>query len=223
MSMIDDVADFISKGVNFADRRTQIVRCQQDLMNLGRQKMQLFANLGQRLLADEQGNQDFARKYIAELAAISNVEQQENEIRAQLAALQHMPMVPRQFLRCVRCGARVLADARFCSQCGENMNNTRIRYRYCSRCNVYYGADAMYCVRCGARIGVAASSMPQSDMSRVDDAVPDPQQPMSDCEGETYAATQPAAPESASGVCPRCGTPAEPDATFCGECGMSLA
>lgn len=235
MDMIDNITRFISDGMDYTDRRMQIMRCQSTLSDLTKQKTQMLANLGQRILRDEQNNQDFIQRYVNEITAISNVERREIETRKQLEGLQQLvTVVPQQqSLQCVGCGAMVIANARFCPQCGENLDLTRAQYRRCPQCGTYYGADTSFCERCGVRVVVPApTASPQvmsytgevtSDSATASDGIGTVISP-EDSVGGAADTQQTATPEPAQPTgCPQCGMPTKPGAAYCGECGASLA
>ena len=205
MGLLDNMTDMVSRGMDYADRRSQIMHCQSQLTALDRQKTQLLADLGKAVLLGEGEKPEFAQAYGDRIGAIAQVESQEGAVRQQLEDLRRAEtlVTPQTYrnvlLSCAGCGAAVSAGASFCPSCGTGMEATRQQYRQCPSCGAYYGTDTAFCERCGTAVVTPSSAGGQD-------------RPASD------AAAQPEPP-----ACPRCGTPARAGASFCGECGAPLS
>lgn len=80
---------------------------------------------------------------------------------AELEAAQGIPVLTDG--ECPDCGAQLLADAKYCSQCRATLADTLPEARICDNCQTRNLDDAIYCGECGAtltggvKIGAATS------------------------------------------------------------------
>lgn len=171
-SFLDNVTEAINGGVAYADKKTQIMRCRNELSTLAKQKTQALSEFGMSVLNRESGNQQFLNAYAAQVSTIRSIEQRENELRAQIDELQRdtASNAGGQFQgqkQCAHCGAICLDRAAFCANCGTPLGQQQAPANpapaqaggmICRTCNVQYPADYVWCERCRSRLEQVSDS-----------------------------------------------------------------
>jgi predicted nucleic acid-binding Zn ribbon protein len=61
---------------------------------------------------------------------------------------QAADLTPRK--RCTNCGAQIVAEAKFCSECGTPQPKDTQPHTYCCECGTQIPAGARFCSTCGA-------------------------------------------------------------------------
>jgi membrane protease subunit (stomatin/prohibitin family) len=67
-------------------------------------------------------------------------------------ALRDVKDTPREAAgtkKCVKCGATIKANAKFCPECGEKQPDDVAKTKFCSNCGAKIKADAKFCPECG--------------------------------------------------------------------------
>lgn len=174
-SFLDNVTEAINGGVAYADKKTQIMRCHNELSTLAKQKTQALSEFGMSVLNRESGNPQFLDAYAEQVSAIRSIEQRENELRMQIDALRQDTALNTggQFQgqkQCAHCGAVCPDRAAFCVNCGTPLTQqqqvpvnpapAQAGGMICRTCSVQYPADYVWCERCRSRLERVPDSVP---------------------------------------------------------------
>ena len=132
-------------------------------------------------------------------------------------------------MNCTNCGREVVAQAKFCSYCGERLAIP------CPTCETLNAPDALFCHNCGVTL---ADDQQSSTLGPTEVAQPEAERPrclrcgainepasthcyhcnsLLGSPGEAAAQASRHAPQ-----CPRCNATNEPASTYCFQCGLPL-
>ena len=132
-------------------------------------------------------------------------------------------------MNCTNCGREVVAQAKFCSYCGERLAIP------CPTCETLNAPDALFCHNCGVTL---ADDQQSSTLGPAEVAQPEAERPrclrcgainepasthcyhcnsLLGSPGEAAAQASRHAPQ-----CPRCNATNEPASTYCFQCGLPL-
>ena len=143
---------------------------------------------------------------------IADAHERIRAIREQTAANQAKVYELKGMVPCKKCGNMVSTSSRFCDKCGAPVEvPTPVSQPQapagpvCVNCGAPLEPGAMFCGNCGTRQPAPQAAAPQPAPAPV---VEEPAAPV----------TEP----TAGGVCVCCGSPLEPGAPFCGNCGMKV-
>ena len=161
---------------------------------------------------------------------IADAHERIRAIREQTAANQAKVYELKGMVPCKKCGNMVSTSSRFCDKCGAPVEvPTPVQPQapagpVCVNCGAPLEPGAPFCGVCGMRQDVAPVAAPVEPEQPAAPEVPaEPEMPVMPEEPVVpeapVAAEEPAA---TAAVCPCCGSPLEPGAPFCGNCGMKV-
>ncbi len=252
MGIFDDVTVLLSKGMDAADKKAQILKAQSDLTRVEKNKIELLAQLGKAVLLAEGSNASFLASYSDVVSHISRLEDEEAATRKRIEDLQRIERLVTEsmvqttgastqpgsvpMVVCQGCGQRMPVSSRFCSSCGDNLAAGKAQYRLCLSCGIYYPADVVFCEKCGTRVSTIEVDPISERSSLAIDNSGDPGadkvaqmsaegSPVEKSEGEDETSSsqdESFAVASGEKTCPSCGALAKSDTAFCGSCGFQF-
>ena len=188
----------------FDDKKDEI-KIRGELSRLADEKERLLTELGRMVLARE-GSSPQTSPYAEGLAAIQDIENQENAKNEELKRLLSVPpatqtqgaTIPQ--VTCSHCGTTVAISVLCCPSCGDNLAEQKAQFKQCGQCGTYYSSDNRFCINDGCEL----VDLPVSQAQPEPDQTPQPQ-------------------EEESLTCSSCGASIDAHDRFCGSCGARIA
>ena len=226
VGIFDDMTVLLGRGMDAADKRSQLIKIQSELNQIAKSKELALAELGRAVLEQEGSDKLFVSKFAAQVKAVGDLEEREDLLRKRIEDLQTGKTLVSGFAMqtanaavegcaCPSCGAMVTLDAMYCPSCGDNLATLKENYRICPRCNVYYHSDYAFCETCGSK--TEALPLPQSPMSNLESGHTSEWISGEGVEGVALGTSQ--GRDEGEDSCPSCGALRKPGTAFCGACG----
>ncbi len=167
MKIIDDVSELIGKGMNAADKRTQIWRLQSELSQTTKKKNELFEELGLTFFQKESENAEPASEYSELFDQITDLEKKESDLKDQIEQVKNAEPakdkdadqeaasadeIGNLLITCSSCGSQVDIGSTFCPTCGNDLSSDKAGFKKCPNCNAYYAENVTFCGQCGTRL-----------------------------------------------------------------------
>lgn len=159
MGLFDNAEELIGKTRSSISKTTRIMSLNNELKELEKQRVALFACLGEALYARGLLD-DSAREHNA--ALLRNIEDLDcriNEIGYTLESLSRIEAAVNPDTRtCPKCGNPIEQDDAFCRSCGSpiepsgQLHSNGAGIEVCPKCKAPIGLEQSFCVKCGSKV-----------------------------------------------------------------------
>ncbi len=159
MGLFDNAEELIGKTRFNISKTTRSMSLNNELKELEKQKVALFARLGEALYTQGLLDESVKGHNAALLRNIEDLDCRINEIDYTLESLNRIEAAVSSDIRaCSKCGSPIGPDDAFCRSCGSPVEPSgqscsgEVDAAVCPKCKAPVSSGQAFCVKCGSKV-----------------------------------------------------------------------